>query len=76
MKAYQLIYETTYQEYDEGFTYEQTEMMPGTVFLHKEKAEEERRRILLLPYREQEKFTTRFSGYLSDIRIKEWDIVE
>ena len=44
--------------------------------IHKEKAEEERRRILLLPYREQEKFTTRFSGYLSDIRIKEWDIVE
>ncbi len=76
MKAYQLIYVTSYTEYDEGFTYYREDMMPGKVYLLREKAEAESKRIMSLPHREKDKYITRFSGYLSEIRIKEWDIVE
>ena len=76
MKAYQLIYITSYTEYDEGFSYDQEDVMPGPVFLHREKAEEEIKRIMSLPDWEQQKYQTRFSGYLSEIRIEEWNIVE
>lgn len=76
MKAYQLIYVTSYTEYDEGFSYDREDMMPGKVYLLREKAEAEIERIMSLPQWEKDKYTTRFSGYLSEIRIKEWDIVE
>lgn len=76
MKAYQLIYVTSYTEYDEGFSYDREDIMPGKVYLLREKAEAEIKRIMSLPHREKDKYTTRFSGYLSEIRIKEWEIVE
>ena len=76
MKAYQLFYVTSYTEYDEGFSIDQEERMPGKIFLKKDKAEAERNRILSLPYDEQVKYQTRFSGYLSDVLIREMDIEE
>ena len=76
MKAYQLIYITSYEEYDEGFLFQREDSMPGKVFLHFEKAQAEKERIMSLPYLEKDKYKTRFSGELSDIRIKEWNIVE
>jgi len=76
MKAYQLFYVTSYTEYDEGFSIDREERMPGKIFLRKEKAEAERQRVLSLPYREQNRYKTRFSGSLSDVLVREMDIEE
>lgn len=76
MKAYQLFYVTSYTEYDEGFSFDQEDMMPGKIFLKKDKAEAERNRVLSLPDNERVKYQTRFSGYLSDVLIREIDIEE
>lgn len=76
MKVYQLIYQTTYNEHDEGFSFESNEEMAGKIYLRKEKADAEVERIKSLDYWEQMKYTTRSSGFLSGIRIAEIEVIE
>lgn len=76
MKAFQLFYVTSYTEYDEGFSIDREERMPGKIFLKREKAEAERDRVLALPYHKRERYATRSSGFLSDVLIRDVDIEE